>query len=248
MPVPPVPDDLHEWISLRRSGRGRTWVFDVTFLRSRWTLHLRCRLPGRARRGPAPELAQGCCSYGAHFIDDDDVDRVDAAVERLERRQWQFRKKGRRSGWLDAPRTTAPRITRVVDGACIFLNRPGFPGGAGCALHHRRGGRRTSGPWTGSPTCAGSSRCASRSTPTSTATSRRRCGSGSAATGARAAHEFHWWCTESGDAFVGGVAVYVYLRDEIVEMVGQTVYDQMAGAAGTPEVDHRLPHPAVTQR
>jgi hypothetical protein len=25
--------------------------------------------------------------------------------------------------------------TRVVDGACIFLNRPGFVGGAGCALH-----------------------------------------------------------------------------------------------------------------
>jgi hypothetical protein len=25
--------------------------------------------------------------------------------------------------------------TRVVDGACIFLNRPGFSGGAGCALH-----------------------------------------------------------------------------------------------------------------
>jgi len=26
-------------------------------------------------------------------------------------------------------------FTRVVDGACIFLNRPGFDGGAGCALH-----------------------------------------------------------------------------------------------------------------
>ena len=25
--------------------------------------------------------------------------------------------------------------TKVVDGACIFLNRPGFPGGMGCALH-----------------------------------------------------------------------------------------------------------------
>ena len=25
--------------------------------------------------------------------------------------------------------------TRIVDGACIFLNRPGFAGGAGCALH-----------------------------------------------------------------------------------------------------------------
>lgn len=25
--------------------------------------------------------------------------------------------------------------TRLVDGACIFFNRPGFAGGAGCALH-----------------------------------------------------------------------------------------------------------------
>ncbi|MCI4361418.1 MAG: hypothetical protein L3J91_06900, partial [Thermoplasmata archaeon] len=28
-----------------------------------------------------------------------------------------------------------PSVTRIVDEACIFLNRPGFPGGAGCALH-----------------------------------------------------------------------------------------------------------------
>ena len=27
------------------------------------------------------------------------------------------------------------RATRVVDGGCIFLNRPGFAGGVGCALH-----------------------------------------------------------------------------------------------------------------
>jgi len=25
--------------------------------------------------------------------------------------------------------------TRVIDKTCIFLNRPGFEGGAGCALH-----------------------------------------------------------------------------------------------------------------
>jgi hypothetical protein len=29
----------------------------------------------------------------------------------------------------------ARNSTRVVDGACIFLNHPGFAGGAGCALH-----------------------------------------------------------------------------------------------------------------
>ena len=33
--------------------------------------------------GPAPELAQGCCSYGAHFTDDDDADRVEAAARTL---------------------------------------------------------------------------------------------------------------------------------------------------------------------
>ena len=32
-------------------------------------------------------------------------------------------------------RRTARCKTKVVDGACIFLNRPGFPAGAGCALH-----------------------------------------------------------------------------------------------------------------
>ena len=33
------------------------------------------------------------------------------------------------------PRTAATKTTRLVDGACIFLNRPGFAGGEGCALH-----------------------------------------------------------------------------------------------------------------
>ena len=42
----------------------------------------------------------------------------------------------------DGPRTVAGFYgdagrtrTRVVDGACVFLNRPGFEGGEGCALH-----------------------------------------------------------------------------------------------------------------
>ena len=32
-------------------------------------------------------------------------------------------------------RASASQRTRIVDGACVFLNRPGFPGGTGCALH-----------------------------------------------------------------------------------------------------------------
>ncbi len=108
-------------------------MFDVTFLLSRWGC-----LYGRGCQGvltgPAPDLEQGCCSYGAHFTDDADVARVEAAAATLSAEDWQFRAQGRRRGVV---KTTAKgeRVTRMVGDACIFLNRPGFVGGPGCALH-----------------------------------------------------------------------------------------------------------------
>ena len=57
----------------------RTWVFDVTFLLSDWQCIYGDGCQG-VLTGPAPELEQGCCSYGAHFTDDEDVDRVQAAA------------------------------------------------------------------------------------------------------------------------------------------------------------------------
>jgi hypothetical protein len=50
--------------------------------------------------GPAAEMAQGCCSYGAHFVDDDDVQTVVRAFVRLEPRHMQFHAKARRGGFL----------------------------------------------------------------------------------------------------------------------------------------------------
>ncbi|HEY1281909.1 MAG TPA: hypothetical protein VGF22_19660, partial [Acidimicrobiales bacterium] len=128
-----VPDDLHEYLSFEDPQDQRTWVFDVTFLLSSWTC-----IYGRGCQGvltgPAPEREEGCCSYGAHFIDDEDVATVEAAADRLTDEQWQHRRKGRRGG-IHRTDKDGTRITRLVDGACIFLNRPGFAGGAGCALH-----------------------------------------------------------------------------------------------------------------
>ena len=90
-----VPDDLHEWISFEDPDEQRTWVFDATFLRSNY----RC-IYGAGCQGildaPAPELAQGCCSYGAHFVDDDDVANVVKAFVRLRPEQMQFHAKARR--------------------------------------------------------------------------------------------------------------------------------------------------------
>ena len=70
---------------------------------------------------------------GAHFTDQDDVRRVKAAVADLDEDEWQYHSVGLRSGWTE--KEDGQLKTRVVDGACIFLNRPGFPAGAGCALH-----------------------------------------------------------------------------------------------------------------
>ena len=113
--------------------RGDTiWRFEREFLTSNW----RC-LYGDGCKGilaeEAEQLQQGCCSLGAHFGDgapgQDEARMLSAYVALLTPEQWQHH--GIDSVYGDEERTH----TRVVDGACVFLNRPGFEGGAGCALH-----------------------------------------------------------------------------------------------------------------
>ena len=69
------PEELHEWISFADPDLEQTWMIDATFLRSNWTC-----IYGNGCQGvlddPAPELHQGCCSYGAHFIDKEDLASV----------------------------------------------------------------------------------------------------------------------------------------------------------------------------
>ena len=122
-----------EWLTFEDGTEARTWVFDVTFLLSAWTCIYGAGCQG-VLTGPAAELAQGCCSYGAHFTDEQDVARVEAAAATLTAEDWQFRDQGRKRGIVKTNRG-GERVTRMVGGACVFLNRPGFDGGAGCALH-----------------------------------------------------------------------------------------------------------------
>ncbi|MBX3286890.1 MAG: hypothetical protein KF703_16195 [Actinobacteria bacterium] len=107
-----------------------TWRFDRTFLRSTWTC-----IWGRGCLGilaePAEELQQGCCSVGAEIDGDHEARRVGSLAATLEPDGFQFHADAAAHGVFTPDGTN----TRVVDGACIFLNRPGFPGGAGCALH-----------------------------------------------------------------------------------------------------------------
>jgi hypothetical protein len=113
-----------------------TWRFDDTFLTSRWTC-----IWGRGCLGihdqPAPELGQGCCSVGAQLDGVDEAMRIAALADTLAPGRFQFHAEAA-AGGVFAPGIVTeggPAATRVVEGACIFLNRPGFAGGAGCALH-----------------------------------------------------------------------------------------------------------------
>ena len=106
------------------------WRFDREFLASNWTC-----IWGRGCLGildePAEDLGQGCCSVGAEMGDEDEAMMVSAFGAMVEPDRFQFHAEAEAGGVLNDTRTN----TRVVDGACIFLNRPGFEGGAGCALH-----------------------------------------------------------------------------------------------------------------
>jgi hypothetical protein len=108
-----------------------TWRFERSFLTSRWTC-----IWGQGCKGildhPAPELQQGCCSVGAELDGPDEGAMVSAYAAMLEPHLFQHHAEAAADGIFADERKLG---TRVVDGACIFLNRPGFAGGAGCALH-----------------------------------------------------------------------------------------------------------------
>jgi hypothetical protein len=193
----------------------------------------------------ASDMHQGCCSYGAHFVDDDDVQTVVSAVVKLTPKHWQFYKRGKRSGFL-APGEDGATTTRLVDDACIFLNRPGFEGGIGCALHAAAldAGERPM-DWKPNVCWQLPLRLDHHTDDNGYVTStlrewkRRDWGAGG--------QEFHWWCTETHEAFVGTQPVYVYLRDEIIGLVGEVPYARMLQLI---ERDGwvPLPHPAVKRK
>jgi hypothetical protein len=244
--LPETPPDGHEWLSFEDPDEYRTWLVDVTFLSSRW----RC-LYGNGCQGvltaPTPERMEGCCSYGVHMTDADDARRVEAAARTLSASQWQFRTKGNgHKGVLKKERSGA-LSTRIVDGACIFLNRPGHPGGAGCALH-RAALERGVEPRDLKPDVCWQLplRREDSTAPDGHVTStlgewdRRHWGQGG--------HEFGWWCTEAAEAFSAAEPVYRTLRGEITAITGPKVYALLAAYLERRLADARsapLPHPAV---
>jgi hypothetical protein len=256
-----APDGTHEWVSFPDPDEERTWMFDVTFLESNWTCIFGRGCQG-VLTGPAPELEHGCCSYGAHFTGKKDVRRVEAAAATLTAEQWQFRDTGfDKDGKVKIVKRngTGDLTTRLVDDACIFLNRPGFPGGAGCALHRAAMERGVPHLDLKPDVCwqlplRREDEVADDGHVTSIIRQwdRRDWGEGG--------FQFHWWCTESPEAFVGSVPVYEELRPELIALVGEKAYRRVVRylhARGVtsngkppvadPPVGVPVPHPALRQ-
>ena len=202
---------------------------DLTWLCSRW----QC-VWGSGCQGIRPGRADdGCCTLGAHFSDADDEKRVKEAAKRLTPEGWQFHAQGVRRGKLNVVEVDedGDRQTRVHEGACIFLNRPGFAGGAGCALHglalreerHPLETKpdvcwqlpiRRTYDWVERPDD-------SKVLVISIGEyDRRGWGPGG--------HELNWWCTGNTEAHTAFEPVYVSYRPELVELMGQAAYDTLA--------------------
>ena len=244
------PIDVHEWISFDDPDEHRTWVFDATYLRSNYTCIFGCGCKG-VLDDPAPELGQGCCSFGAHFVDAGDVANVERYFERVEPKHMQFHAKALKKGFLrdgDPDDSGEPTVmTRLVEhdgtSACIFLNRPGFTGGGGCALHiaaddhhERMMDWKPQVCWQVPLRLEHSEDESGHVTSRLREWKRRDWGEGG--------DDFGWWCTEEPDAFVGTRPLYASARDEIVELVGRAIYDQMVELLERPTWVP-LGHPAV---
>ena len=131
-------DFAREWVEFYDPDNPEHLIAaDMTWLLSRWT----CVFGTPACQGTVEGRPDdGCCSHGAFLSDDDDRARLDDAVKQLTDEDWQFREKGLgRKGYLEMDEyDDKPNLrTRKYKGACIFLNRPGFAGGIGCALHSK---------------------------------------------------------------------------------------------------------------
>jgi hypothetical protein len=200
---------------------------DLTWLLSSWT----CVYGTGCHGVEEGRASDGCCSHGAYFSDEEDERRVAGYVAQLRKKHWQLADTGRRSWAVEDELEGEPaRKTRVVDGACVFLNRPGFPGGQGCALH-ALALRQGIHPLETKPDVCWqlpirrSQEVVTR--PDGVEVVVTTLGEFDRAGWGEGGRDLHWWCTSSPEAHVGADPVVVSYAPELTALIGAAAYDEL---------------------
>jgi hypothetical protein len=224
--VPEVPLDFpRAWVEFADPDNDeQVFRCDLTWLTSRWTC-----IFGNGCKGIYADQPEGvgCCTLGAHFSDKDDEKRVKKFVKQLTPETWEHYDP---KDWVELDED-GDRKTRVVDGACIFANRPGFPGGQGCALHALalRTGRHfieTKPDVCWQLPIRRTYDHVKRQDDTEVLVvniaeyDRRGWGPGG--------HDLDWYCSGNTEAHVATEPVYVSSRAELVELMGEPAYEELA--------------------
>lgn len=265
------PDFPREWFEfVHPEDPNHIFSIDLTWLESTWS----CRFGTPECKGiDETRPALGCCIHGAYIADEEDRDTVFAAVKAMDPQFWQLRpaetdaffaaddptwlepwlewdEEGTEA--LDPDEDEGPHIkTKVVDGACIFANRPGHPTGPGCALHQwaMAEGRDIVGskpevcwqvPF--SREDAWEERTDGQEILRTTIGEyhRRQWGGGG--------EDFDWWCTAAPACHTGATPVWQSMKDELIGLIGEEPYGVVAKHCEKRmqlDDDLRATHPAT---
>lgn len=239
-PAPEVPLDFpREWFEFFDPDDPEHLISaDLTWLLSRWS----CVFGTPACRGiVAGREDDGCCTHGAYLTDDDDRERLAKGVAMLTPEDWQYFKKGSGDdtlgdrGYLEeGDLDDEPALkTRTVKGACIFLNRPGFPAGQGCALH-AVALKRGLEPLTVKPDVCWQLPVRREqewvTRPDGTEILKTTIGEYDRRGWGEGGHDLQWYCSGSPDAHVGATAVFESYAPELTELIGAAAYEVLAKA------------------
>ena len=265
------PDFPREWFEfIHPEDPNHIFSIDLTWLESTWS----CRFGTPECKGiDETRPALGCCIHGAYIADEEDRDTVFAAVKAMDPQFWQLRPAETDAffaaddptwlePWLewdeedtealDPDEDEGPHIrTKVVDGACIFANRPGHPTGPGCALHQwaMAEGRDIVGskpevcwqvPF--SREDAWEERTDGQEILRTTIGEyhRRQWGGGG--------EDFDWWCTAAPACHTGATPVWQSMKDELIGLIGEEPYGVVAKHCEKRmqlDDDLRATHPAT---
>jgi hypothetical protein len=237
-----------EWITFRDPSDPLHEIrADVTWLTSRWTCVFGASCHGVVEGRPS----DGCCSHGAFFSDKSDEKKLRRSAKLLDASVWQLHKEGNRHGIveMDEAHGEKRKRTATFDGACVFLNRPGFAEGMGCSLHlyamkngihplevkpdicwqlpmvrEEEDQERTDGTEV--------------RVTTLTEFDRGRWGPGG--------EDLHWWCTSSPEAHISSSRVHESYGPEIAALIGSEAQVELSRLMAERErIGLVAPHPAT---